>query len=335
VTNISVDVLVIGAGIMGLTTALSLVRDGMSVRVLARDLPHATTSCAAGAIWGPFGTGRHEDARGWAFETLKEFRRLADDPKSGIAMVEGLEVSRVDRPVPGWLLDVGAEPCDTRELPSGYRSGWRYETAVIDMPPFLTFLTDELARHGVRIEQSTVTDLAAVVDQAAVTVNCSGAGARDLASDRSVRPVGGRVVIVENPGVHRFFAEFEEGPEMTYLIPHRTCLVLGSTREEPDQPTSEIADVTRGILRRCAAVEPAVARARVIGSRRGLRPVRPRIRLEQATVGSRPVVHNYGHGGGGVSVSWGCAEEVRSIVQRLLHAPRTLNQEPLTEGGSV
>lgn len=324
-TNISVDAVVIGAGIMGLTTALGLARAGLEVRVVARDLPPDTSSCAAGAMWGPFGVSRHERAWRWAHATLRELRRLAAGPTCGVAMVDGLEASRRETEVPPWLQRIGARPCSAADLPAGYRSGWRYTTAVIDMPIYLGHLANELERKDVKIEQGHVADLREIAGMAPVTVNCTGDGARELAGDESLRPVEGRVVVVENPGVERFFADFDEGPEMTYFIPHGTRLVLGSTFEEQPGPGAGGASPEDGIVRRCAAVEPAIAGAPVLESRRGVRPMRSRIRLETTTVEGRSVIHNYGHGGGGVSVSWGCAYEVVSLVQNLGHAPRTLS----------
>ena len=48
----------------------------------------------------------------------------------------------------------------------------------------------------------------------------------------------------------------------------------------------------------------------------GLRPFRkPGPRLEAVKVGSKDIVHNYGHGGGGVSLSWGVAEMAASLAK--------------------
>ncbi|WP_435742097.1 DNA polymerase Y family protein, partial [Nocardioides sp. SYSU DS0663] len=55
---------------------------------------------------------------------------------------------------------------------------------------------------------------------------------------------------------------------------------------------------------------PPPAPARVLRTKVGLRPARPSVRLER----QGRVVHCYGHGGAGVTLSWGCAEEVVTIL---------------------
>ena len=55
--------------------------------------------------------------------------------------------------------------------------------------------------------------------------------------------------------------------------------------------------------------------ARVITERVGLRPCRPEVRLEAETLpGGRVLWHNYGHGGAGVTLSWGCARELTAAL---------------------
>jgi D-amino-acid oxidase len=73
--------------------------------------------------------------------------------------------------------------------------------------------------------------------------------------------------------------------------------------------------VATRILRDCAAVEPRLNGARVVGHQVGLRPFRPQVRLEAEATGDGPlVVHNYGHGGAGITLSWGCAREAAALA---------------------
>ncbi|CAA9486704.1 MAG: hypothetical protein AVDCRST_MAG30-1137 [uncultured Solirubrobacteraceae bacterium] len=76
------------------------------------------------------------------------------------------------------------------------------------------------------------------------------------------------------------------------------------------------------MLARCAALVPALAGAKVIGERVGLRPVRaggPRVEAEAVPGGT--VIHDYGHGGAGWTLAWGCALEVVAHVRGLGAVP--------------
>ncbi|HET7458205.1 MAG TPA: hypothetical protein VFJ74_11185, partial [Gemmatimonadaceae bacterium] len=55
---------------------------------------------------------------------------------------------------------------------------------------------------------------------------------------------------------------------------------------------------------------------RVVGDAVGLRPARPAVRLEAEPREGGTVVHCYGHGGAGVTLAWGCADEVVGLVAR-------------------
>jgi D-amino-acid oxidase len=119
----------------------------------------------------------------------------------------------------------------------------------------------------------------------------------------------GRIVVVVNPGIDTFFAEAGEAPELTWFVPHGTeRVVLGSTVES--RPLDE-REVLRRIVARCAAVEPRLAGQEVLAWRSGFRPVRPSIRLERE---GDWLLHNYGHGGSGVTLSWACAREIAKLV---------------------
>ena len=86
-----------------------------------------------------------------------------------------------------------------------------------------------------------------------------------------------------------------------------------------DWNTEPVPAVAERILRDCAVIEPRVHGLRVLGHRVGLRPFRPRVRLEAEPPGPGPlVVHNYGHGGAGITLSWGCAREAAALAARAL-----------------
>jgi D-amino-acid oxidase len=316
VTSRQRDVLVIGAGVSGLTTAVCLAEAGCSVTVAAAQRAPLITSAAAGAIWGPHLVGIDERVTRWGAVTLARFAELATDPASGVHLASGVAASADQRAEPfGWVSALGsASPCGPADLPDGYPAGWRLTAPIVSMPVYLGYLMARLDRAGGQLREAEFGSLAEAAAQttAPVIVNCSGIGARRLVPDLDVRPVRGQVVVTENPGLSEFFIGVGADPgEVSYYFPHGDVAVLGGTEEmgnwslEPDPATAE------RILRACAAVQPRLRGATAAEHRVGLRPWRPSVRLEaEALDGGRTLVHNYGHGGAGVTLSWGCALEV-------------------------
>jgi D-amino-acid oxidase len=187
------------------------------------------------------------------------------------------------------------------------------------MPVYLDYLTTRLTDADGRLAQGAVTSLESAMRKAPIVVNCSGLGARHLARDTALVPVRGQLVVVENPGIDTFFGEHtHDAAEPTYFLPHGGHVVLGGTAEHGRADTRTDAEAAAAIVRRCAAVEPSLGRARVISHRVGIRPSRPSVRVEHVRVQGRSIMHNYGHGGSGFSLAWGCAREVVRMVQATL-----------------
>jgi D-amino-acid oxidase len=309
-------VVVLGAGVSGLTTAVVLTSQGYGVEVWTRDDPLDTTSCAAGALWGPYLV--NDDRVGpWAQETRDEFGKLAaDGPETGIRLVHGHEAARTAVPAPDWARSLpGFRPSTAGELPAGFVTGWWYEAPIVDMPTYLRYLCGRLAEAGGELCRRGVGSLDEALAAAPVVVNCTGFGARYVVPDGAVTPTRGQLVVVENPGVDTFFAEHDESATPTYILPQRDRVVLGGSAEPGSTDLAPDAAISAGILYRCAAVMPELRGATVVEERVGLRPSRPRIRVERVAAGDRLLVHNYGHGGGGITLSWGCAREVAALVE--------------------
>jgi D-amino-acid oxidase len=311
---------VIGAGVSGLTTAVCLAEAGLQVAVLAAAPPQRTTSAAAGAIWGPHLVGMDGRIAGWAQYTLARLRELAGEPAAGIQFMSGTDAYRVAQPdPPSWTDGVGERrPCGAASLPAGYVSGWRFTAPVISMPVYLGYLRDRFLRAGGRLAESpTFASLedAARESGAELIVNCSGIGAHGLVPDASVQPVRGQTVIAANPGITEFFIGHQPDHGVAYMFPHRETVVLGGTEIAGDWSLEPDPATAARILSTCAAIEPLLLGAPALEHRVGLRPARPAVRLEaEDTGGGRLVLHNYGHGGAGVTLSWGCAREVTERV---------------------
>jgi D-amino-acid oxidase len=306
---------VVGAGVIGLTCALRLVEHGFAVRVVARDRGEATTSSVAAAVWYPYRAFPFERVLGWAEASYGEFATLAArEPSSGVLLRAGVELMRRDGPEPWWA---GAVPDLARavDLPMGFEVGWRFTSPVVDMSRYLPWLEARLATHGVAIEHADLTDLGdARLDTPAV-VDCAGLGARTLVPDPTVSPVRGQVVVVEQVGIEEWVSHDEDERDLTYVIPRVDDVVIGGTALEGVEDTTVDARTAEAFLGRATELVPALAGARVLRHKVGLRPARPSVRLDAEARGDRTVVHCYGHGGAGVTLSWGCAADVVDLVR--------------------
>ncbi|HEV3380322.1 MAG TPA: FAD-dependent oxidoreductase [Trebonia sp.] len=312
-----VDAVVAGAGVAGLTTAISLAEAGLSTRIVTAAPPDRTTSAAAGAIWGPVRCGPPDRTHGWARTGLAVLSALADEPAAAIRQVSGVEVAAKPASPPGWMdLLPDMRLLGSDELPAGFTAGWRYTAPVVTMPLYLEYLRSRYAAVGGTISIAPpLTSLRSVPD-APVVVNCTGIGARDLVPDPAVFPVRGQVVVVENPGIDEFYIDHTlHGDDYVYMFPHGDVVLLGGTAAEHDWDRQPRENVAERILRDCSAVHPRLRGARIVTQRVGLRPCRPEVRLEsEALPGGRTLWHNYGHGGAGVTLSWGCAREITESV---------------------
>jgi D-amino-acid oxidase len=285
--------------------------------VVAAEPPARVTSVAAGAIWGPVTCGPDDRCYEWSRTGLEVLSALADEPKAGAHPVSGLEVASTVTSPPRWLdLLPDVRILGPGELPDGFVSGWFYTAPAVNMPVYLEYLLNRYADLGGTVDYAAVPSLAAV--DAPVVVNCTGIGARALTGDDSLVPIRGQVVVVENPGIEEFYIDHGTpgDPDYVYAFPHGEVIVLGGTAQRGASDWAPRPEISARIMRDCASVFPALRGARVIAERVGLRPYRPEVRLEAETLpGGRTLWHNYGHGGAGVTLSWGCAREITAAVR--------------------
>jgi D-amino-acid oxidase len=305
-----------------LTSALCLAEAGWQVRVWTAAPPQQTTSVVAGAVWGPVFTEPVAKTLAWTAASLREFRELAADPATGVQMAPSLTVGELpigDLPFgddipPQVKLIPDLRPAAPAELPEGFRTGFRATMPMIDMPHYLDYLTMRLAAAGCEIETHHVGSLAEAADAAPIVVNCAGLGAGELAGDDTVRPRFGQHVILTNPGLRQLFLDLRSSSEWTCYFPHPQRVVCGGISIPDRWDTTPDPEVTDRILQRCRRIEPRLGDAEVIETITGLRPDRPSVRVEAEPLGAARCIHNYGHSGNGVTLSWGCAREVARLA---------------------
>ncbi len=333
------QVIVLGAGVVGLTTAVSLLQAGCEVTVVAAATVEATTSYVAAGVWFPTHAGPPDKVAAWGRRTLEVLAGQARDSVPGVVMRESLALYREPPGRPGWTAAVGqVREAAAAELPPGYAHGLRFAVPQAEMPLYLPWLMRRVRELGGEIVTRRVSALAelsgaalpgpalsdtalsdtALSDTGAdALVNCPGLAARDLVGDLSVYPVRGQIVRVTNPGITMSVRDEFHPAGRAYVHPRAGDCVLGGTLDEHQWDTRPDPATAEAIIARCTEIVPAVADATVIEHLAGLRPGRPQVRLEEEgarDAGAPRVVHNYGHGGAGLTLSWGCAEQVTRIL---------------------
>jgi D-amino-acid oxidase len=304
------EVIVAGAGVVGLTAAIRLREAGIAADVVARDPPAATTSAVAAALWYPYRAFPRERVAAWSARGFEVLSGLAGTTGSGVRMRWGTELVAPDAEDPWWRAAVRSF--------SRTAEGYRFAAPVADMSVHLPWLVSRLEALGGSLAITTLGSLDEALARAPVVVNCAGLGARELAGDDALLAVRGQILHVEQTGVDEWLLDQSDPERLLYVVPRERDVVLGGTAQEGDEDGAVDPATAAAIRARCEAAVPALRGARVLREAVGLRPARAAVRLETEARVDGAIVHCYGHGGAGVTLAWGCAEEVAVLVGRSL-----------------
>jgi len=201
-------------------------------------------------------------------------------------------------------------------MPRGYTHGLRFAVPMVEMPTYLPDLLREAVEAGCDLEYRRVTDLSALLAlRPDVIVNAAGMAAGKLVGDDTMYPVRGQILRVPNVGLTMSVRDESHPAGRACVHPRSRDVILGGTIDTDAWDTTPDQDVTASILSRCADIVPALAEIDPVAAVVGLRPGRSEIRVEtDMSLLPVPVVHNYGHGGSGITVGWGCAADVVALV---------------------
>lgn len=394
----SCDVVVLGAGITGITTALALQSLGLRVGILATEFPlRCPTDCKskeAEICWRCWRSSRIATTYAMASAyphnlRIRNLERISDDSQAMFSLLQmqpaaGVYIYRMyevfehcpDRaPLasrrikfeqfdgkPHDLKQSFGPPCRTG---AEYLWGWRFDTYFADMPqymPFLWSLFEERGGYWQMIDLSL--DRISQFARDLVVINCLGLSAPQVFADTTPSIImRGRQVIVPEAAVVTapdgvpiaynytptadIFSRADGTPEYVHFFPRSDGWILGQTREpghldrfgrwEGSAVLGEelnlngqlmprpIVDLNKNILNQWASQE--LHAKRLVG-REGYRyyrdPQNEGVRLDAEEINGTVVVHNYGHGGSGITMSWGCAIEVARIVTSVLGERRRI-----------
>ena len=229
-------VAVIGAGVMGLSTARLVQEAGFPVTIYAKALPPDTTSNIAGGQFHPFG---HYDRNQVTSEWRAQFLAALDHSWRRFQIMVGDDYGI------RWLptyheTSGGLEPQLLPTFPPGNRAlgpdehpfpvahMTSYDTLYVETGRYLRQLTRDVLLAGGRIE---IRDFATPADVAALperlVFNCTGLGARDLFGDSGLQPVRGQIAILLPQPEIRYAFTGEAG----WMFPRADGILIGGTFE--------------------------------------------------------------------------------------------------------
>ncbi|EDO36103.1 predicted protein [Nematostella vectensis] len=335
-------VAVVGCGVIGATSALEILQSNPSVRltVIADTFSPENTSDGAAGLLMPFAVGETDPGlvRRWFKETMRRFEELLRSeiaPELGVFRASGCLVADHQQEIPDWKdLVYGFKQMSREELerfPLSAKIGFVFETIIAQGSYYIPWLMKRIQHYGGKIVKRRLDSFQELARSFDVVVNCCGLGAKGLAQDRHMFPIRGQILRVKAPWIKQFilYEKYEDlkAGRLNDIIPQMDHVVLGGCAQAGSFNTVPTLQDTVNIIEDTSKVIPALKNAEVISNWSGLRPGRKTVRLEKEVMLFKDesgciiklnVVHNYGHGGAGPSLSFGCAKDTADLVAQIL-----------------
>ena len=300
--------LVVGAGVNGLSTGIRLLENGWKVEIWSSQFSPNTTSDIAAALWYPFLSAPIEKTHSWGSSTYDYLKKLSKFPDTGIVMTKTFEYFREPQSEPMWKNTVDDFKRVTGSLPADYVECFSFTTSIIEMPIYLAWLSKKFEELGGLFHKHTVDTFSELPKGFEIVVNCTGLESGNLLDDEEVYPIRGQILRVKTD-IREMHLD-QQIPTLTYIVPRCNDTILGGVAQENDwniNPTEEDRNL---ILEKCISLIPELKDVDIIEELVGLRPGRTSVRLEKEIISGISLIHNYGHGGSGVTLSWGCADDI-------------------------
>lgn len=308
------SVTVVGSGIIGLTSAIALQENGFNVTLIAKERFEKTLSSKVGAIWFPFEIQPIEKTNHWATLSYERYK-LDVTNTNGVSFIPFL-TAYTDTSNTDWttrLPEGTVRKALPIELPSGINKAYISIVPLAEPLLYLPYLFEKFIRQGGVFQQKEITSLHELATLNTLVINCTGLGAKALCNDTDLHPMRGQILRCKKMNVSSF-AESTQKNALSYIINRSTDCVIGGTDYENDWNINIESSDTALILSRIKAIGLSDNSPEILEEIVGLRPRRSQVRFEFDS-DFKNVFHNYGHGGAGFTVAWGCAIEVAALFK--------------------
>ncbi|XP_013117843.2 D-aspartate oxidase [Stomoxys calcitrans] len=331
-------VAILGGGINGFSCAVRIQEhfqqrnQPIEVTVLSEDFSPNTTGDGSAGLWGPYLLGKTpaSSVNKWSkgmHDFLQELWLSEDAGEAGICLIPVIRVTTTDTPVADFWRDIvyGCQEVPQKLLDEynanrdkKFKSGLHFVTYTSEPRKLLPYLMKRFEKRGGHIVKQKIESLTEFCENTnyEVIVNCTGLGSFKLLGDEKMYPVRGQVSRVRAPWL--YYVLLDESDDGNYIIPNMDSVVLGGTHQENDFNISVCPNDKKFIVEGCNQLVPPLEKATHMFDWVGQRPGRPNLRLESEQFDKQLVIHNYGHGGSGVTLAWGCASEVLDILEKAM-----------------
>lgn len=327
------QVAILGGGIIGLCCAIQIKEEWpeVNVSIISEAFTPQTTGCGSAGLWGPYlmGDTPVKKVNKWSMkmhEFLKKIWLSGDSVEAGVCLIPVIRLSTGEKPVEdAWRSIVyGCRDMTASELHAyskllskNFTSGLHFVSYTSEPIKLLPYLEKKFLALGGSLIQKKIIDLDDFIGQSTydIVVNCVGLGALQLINDKTVHPIRGQVARVRANWVYQVV--LDESDDGNYIIPNMDTVVLGGTHQVGDFNLNVCPVDKEFIMKGCQKYLPGLEHAQQQFDWVGLRPGRNEVRLEmEITDNKKVLIHNYGHGGCGVTLSWGCAAEVVELLKK-------------------
>ncbi len=306
-------VTVVGCGIAGLTSAVALQEKGWKVRIVAKEKFDLTLSHKVGAIWFPFEVHPIEKAKTWGAKAYVRYKQEVL-PNNGVSFIpftvvynENSDTSWTKRLPEGAVRDARED-----ELPKNVRRAYVATVPLAEPPMYLPNLFARFIENGGSFEQMEITSLEQLANLDDYVVNCMGLGAKDVCKDDKLTAMRGQILRADYLDVQSCVNSTHAGA-LSYIIKRSTDCIIGGTDYLDDWNLNLEQSDTDLILGRFHEAGLSKEEPKILEQVVGLRPRRTEVRFEHDNQHPN-LFHNYGHGGAGFTVCWGCALELGEVL---------------------